>query len=327
MKKIKILIPLLGLTLISCNSNGWSSHHDSDYGSLPYIKDENCTMVVPTGAPALAFYDYANKNLLETNSDPTNIVAMMSAGQKDVVVLPTNVGIKTIITAQAPYKIAATITFGNFFVASLNNDDNNEMDASDNIVLFQRNNVPDKIFHYIYGDALDSGIHYVNSVSDASMALNAGTFTDAESGNTLTANYVLIAQPALYSVISKKENVTVYADLQEEYREKSEDLDIFQASIFVKNDYPRDEIDYFLDNLEEDIINVISNPSRLSGAFSIVSEPQTFFGISLEAAQAVLANGSNGLGLGFKLARDNKAAIDTFLSLFNIEETDETIYY
>ena len=43
-------------------------------------------------------------------------------------------------------------------------------------------------------------------------------------------------------------------------------------------------------------------------------------------AENVLRN-NNGMGLGFKLAKPNKEAIDNFLALFNIEETDEEIYF
>ena len=73
---------------------------------------------------------------------------MMSAAQKDVIVLPTNVGVKTIETAQAPYKLAATITFGNFYIASLGNDDNGIMDAT--ITSFYSKIMSDKLFHYIW---------------------------------------------------------------------------------------------------------------------------------------------------------------------------------
>ena len=44
------------------------------------------------------------------------------------------------------------------------------VDADDKILLFQKGNVPDKIFHYVYGDAFDSSIYYVNAVSDAAIA-------------------------------------------------------------------------------------------------------------------------------------------------------------
>lgn len=142
---MKKIFPLLILTLAisgcatnnsSSNSNGESS--SGGHGAAVYYTPEDFSIVTPTGAPALAFYNYASYKNFETNSVPTNIVAMMSKGEKDVVVLPTNTGVQAIVNSKAEYKIAATITFGNFYIVSMNNDDNQIMDANDTILLFQK---------------------------------------------------------------------------------------------------------------------------------------------------------------------------------------------
>ena len=281
----------------------------------------------PTGAPALAFYNYAGAKDFETNSVPNNIVAMMSAGQKDVIVLPTNAGVQAITNAKADYKIAATITFGNFYIASLNNDDNQEMDASDTILLFQKNNVPDKIFHYIYGDSLNEGIHYVSAVNDAASALIGGKFTDPDSVLQLTPNYVMIAEPALTNVLSKKgDAVSVYANIQEEYKKKSNNAELFQASVFTKNSLEYEKVKLFLRDLEQDINDAIEDPSKMSEGMSKAEDANTLYGVAPAMAENVLRK-NNGMGLGFKLAKDNKEAINTFLGIFGINNVDEKIYY
>ena len=56
------------------------------------------------------------------------------------------------------------------------------------------------------------------------------------------------------------------------------------------------------------------------------SQAETIYGVAPETAVEVLEEG-NGMGLGFKYAKENKASIDQFLSLFNIATTDEKIYY
>ena len=309
--KTKIL-SLLSLTafLVGCNKTGGN----------------NLSIVSPTGAPALAFYNYANSSNFETNSVPTNIVAMMAAGQKDVVVLPTNAGMQTILKNTAsPYKIAATITFGNFYIASLGNDENNVMDAGDTILLFQQNNVPDKLFHYIYGNDLDAGVHYVSAVSDAAAALTAGFFSDGE--NNIVPNYVMVAEPVLTNVLSKKENVSVYADIQEKYREKSGNKEIFQASIFVNDGADKNKVNSFLSSLKEDIESAIADPNKLSDGMKKAGDSaQDLFGVAPAMAENVLRK-NNGMGLGFKYAKDNKEAIETFLTLFNINEVPESVYF
>ena len=312
MKKTLSLI-LTSLALVACGKTNYA------IGDL--------SIASPTGAPALAFYNYAQAENFETNSVPNNIVAMMSAGQKDVIVLPTNAGVQAIVNANAEYKIAATITFGNFYIASLNNDDNGEMDASDTILLFQKNNVPDKIFHYVYGDSFNSNIHYVSAVNDAASALIGGKFTDPDSGTQLTPNYVMIAEPALTNVLSKKgDAVSVYANMQEEYKKKSNNQELFQASVFIKNSVDHSKGEAFLEDLKKDIEEAIAEPSKLSAGMSKAEDAQTLYGVAPAMAQSVLAK-NNGMGLGFKYAKDSKEAINTFLGLFNIQGIDESIYF
>lgn len=330
MKKIFLLTSLIALALAGCNSNTQDNNKSSDSSSIGdpqfVFERSSLSIVTPTGAPALGFYDFATSPNFETNDTPTNIVAMMVAGQKDVAVLPTNAGIQAINGKSAPYKLAATITFGNFYVVSMGNDTNNTMDADDTILLFQKNNVPDKIFHYVYGDTLNAGIHYVEAVSDASRAIISGSFTDAETGTNIVPNYVMIAEPALTNVKSKKDGISVYANLQEEYKKKSDNKEIFQASVFIKNTVEQMTAQMFLSALEFDINSALKDASKLKEGMSKVESAATVFGVAPEMAETVLKNG-NGMGLGYKYAKSNKAAIDTFLSLFNIQETNEEIYF
>lgn len=319
MKKYFIPLIIASMTLVGCNAKNNSSEvKEFDRTSL--------SIITPTGAPALAFYNYAGLPNFETNSVPTNIVGIMAAGQKDVAVLPTNAGIQAIKGKNAPYQIAATITFGNFYIASMGNDADNEMNAGDKILLFQKGNVPDKIFHYVYGDAFDSSIYYVNAVSDAAAALISGSFTDAESGESVVPNYVMVAEPVLTNVLSKKENVQVYADVQAKYKEKSGNKELFQASVFVKNTLEKELVTSFLSSLKDDIEGAIADPSKLSAGMAKENAAQEVFGVAPQMAENVLKK-NNGMGLGFKYAKENKDAIETFLALFDIKNLDEKIYF
>ena len=172
MKKLTILaIPLLLLSACS--------------------KPKDIQVICPTGAPAFAFYSHGLDANFETNTDPKNIGSMMNkSSDKQFVVIDTVSGIKAIKNG-APYKLAASLTFGNFFIASTGKDDNDTMDAGDKIVLFNQNTTPDLLFHYLYGNTYDSGIEYVTNVQDAAKCLIAGK-------NQVTGSeikYVFIAQP------------------------------------------------------------------------------------------------------------------------------------
>lgn len=283
----------------------------------------NLKIVTPTGAPAVAFYNYSTNDDFQTNSDPSNIIPMMLNETVDVAVLPTNAGIQAIIGKKVNYKIAATITFGNIFIGATGNDDDGVMDADDYIVSFQQGAVPDKIFHYVYGDALDNATHYVSNGQEAAKCLKMGKNL-ADDGTAV--DYVVLAEPALTTVISSTPGRSVYANLQELYIVKSGNLQIFQASLFVNNSLERDVVDKFLVDLEKDINNGIANPELIQEGLAKNSAAEALYGIKPEQAKAVTAN-NNGMGLGFAIEKDNKEAIDLFLSLFGIGATNEEIYY
>lgn len=321
MKKYLSLIAV-ALALTACNTNS------SNQGTGEFDRT-SLSIITPTGAPALAFYNYSGSERFETNSNPAEgIIPQMVTGQKDVVVLPTNAGMQAILNKKAEYQIAAAITFGNFYLVSMNNDTNKTLDADDTILLFQKGNVPDKVFHYVYGDDYNSNIHYVSAVSDAAAAVNAGFFADAETGNNIVPNYVLLAQPVLTTVLNKNadKGYAVYADMQAKYKEKSNNQALFQASVFVKKSLDRKVVTSFLDSLKADIDAAIKNPEVIQEALKDAQDAQTVYGIAPAMATTVTKN-NNGMGLGFERAINNKEAVETFLKLFGIEGFDEEVYF
>lgn len=285
--------------------------------AAPY--EHNLTIITPTGAPSLAFYNYVKDANFETNNDASNIVPMMVKGQKDIVVLPTNVGVNAIVNKKVDYKIAATITFGNLFVASTGNDDNGQLDKDDYIVLFQQGSVPDLVFHGVFGKEYDDSIHYVSNAKAASQCLMTGKNIESENE---PVDYVLIAEPAFTTVKGKNEKVKEYANIQTLYKEKF-NSEIFQASVFVKSGV---DATSFLSSLEGDIKAALNNGDVLAEKLAQADNAEAVFGVNPQVAANVTKNG-NGMGLGFKLAKDNKEGIDKFLKVFNIDATSEEIYY
>ena len=110
-------------------------------------------ILAPTGAPAIAFYNYATNANFETTGSPSDvIIPAFRKGMYDVIVAPTHGGLMQIINNQANYKIAATITFGNMYIVSMGTDTDNELNEGDRVLYFQKNDLPGKIFEYVYGD-------------------------------------------------------------------------------------------------------------------------------------------------------------------------------
>ena len=316
MKKNVLYISLLAIALTACSGSGKKE-----------VKPLTLSVATPNGAPALAFYKHLNDSKLEINADPSNIITYMATGSKDVVILPTNAGVQAIKSKGLNYQIAATITFGNFYLAATGNDGNERLDEGDYVVLFQQNNVPDKLFRYIYEHKLDElDIHYVNAVSDAAACLVSGKNI---ADNNATVDYVLMAEPALTTALNKNEEAYEYANLQEIYPGVVQNKQIMQASIFINKNVNKDDANSFLTNVKQDINELLNDADIIDSYVEGMEDVSLASKLGGNAAtiKAMIKN-NNRVGLGFKEAFPNKESIDFFLLLWPaIGETSEEIYY
>lgn len=312
----KILIILLSLVLFGC--------------SIKEEKTDKLSIVVPTGAPSLAFYDQLDNDKFNTGDAQSIMPELKSDNGSDIIVIDTVNGIKA-LNSGAKYKLAANITFGNFFIASTDHDKNGTMDEGDYIVVFSQGATPDLIFHYIYGDDLDSSIHYVQAVTDAATCLIKGIniLDDSRDINEEPyVDYVMIAEPALTTAMAQNEKISIYANMQQEYMLKSDGNQMIQASVFVSDRLTNKQIDEFLASLKEKIDDLAMNAEIFAEATSSLSDAEVkeIFGIpNSKIATKVIKK--NLIGLGFKNAYYNKEAIDEFVSIFGLEKTNEEIYY
>ena len=76
--------------------------------------------------------------------------------------------------------------------------------------------------------------------------------------------YVMIAEPALTVALSQNNSVSIYTDIQEEYKQKSNGLVITQASVFVSNRLSKQKAQTYLDSLQSGVSELLSNPSLFS---------------------------------------------------------------
>ena len=304
MIKKKLLTLSLALMLTSC----------SNYGTKPTTNSPS--IMCPTGGPAVALSCMASSKKFETTSDPSLLMGYFGAENYDVIVAPTDVGIKA-IKQGANYQLAATITFGNFYLVSTGLDNNSTIDEGDSIVLFQKNGLPDKIFHYIYGLDFETSITYVSNVAVAATSYQNKKVT-TESGDKIDADYVLLSEPKLTALQIDEEKVI---NLNEKFEEKSGIARIFQASVFTKDSF---EGAYaFLENLKNGIENMTQiTQTAVKDYMNVVSDPQTFFGMTPELAQKCI-NKNNSLGIGFMYAKDAIPAIKNYLEIIGVGEINE----
>ena len=303
MKKKSLLCLLSFMLLASCNNS------------------ENLTILVPTGAPSLAFYNHIDNVNFTSNNSPINIASSMTNNGSDIVVIDAIKGIDAIING-APYKLAANLTFGNFYLASTGNDDNDTLDKDDVIVSFGMGQTPQKVFELIYGNDF-TNMSYVTNVSEAATCLISKKTLD----KAKDVDYVFIAQPVLTNALSKNKDASIYANIQEEYT-RITGKSLIQAGLFIKDSVSKNDSKAFLEDLNEDIDELLANPSLLdkySENEEITNKFTTLYGINSTLAKKTIEN-NNVIGLGFKYACDNKENINEFISLFNLTIKDENIY-
>ena len=292
--KNKIIINTLLISLLSgCNIVNSSSLSIDDY---------KLKLITPTGAPAVAFLNYLNYEHYDTNTVPNNIVAEMIKGTYDIVVVDLIGGLTAIEKKNAEYKLASVITFGNFYIYSTGNDDNDLMEEVDNIVCFGQGNTPDILFNHLYPNiGIDT---YVAGVSDIAPIAMSGILNNEE------VDYCIIAEPVLYNVLNNKNAATYqkgkeYSDFQQKWKEvHGEESSILGASIYVKENTYVDHkslVDEFLLNIKNDINTFINSPSKaeeILNDYGTKEEQSQKIGLNSTVIKGVLED-SNSINLNF----------------------------
>ena len=349
-KMKKLFIPIISLlavtSLVGCNSNSESTISSSS--SEPTSSTESSSseskvdysdlkIVCPSGAPALALYDmYASSNV-DINASADNVASYLSPNSdKDIVIAPTNLVVSKVIKGGAPFKLAGVITFGNFYIAATGNDDNDTFDKDDYIVLFQANGLPGKLFNYTYGS--DYNTHPVDAASNAAACLISGVNV---ADNNASVDYVLVPQPALTPALQKAkttrtavaDKIKVVKNVQEDYRTKSGNNDITQASIFVKattDHTQRLKVGSFLYDVSKKLEAIKADQTDLDVKLGNLEDTalQAKFGApNLTILKKVVKE--NSVNIGYEVGIDYKSSIDSFLKNlgFTDEDTSEELYW
>ena len=311
--KNKILINTFLISLLTgCNVTNSSS----------VIDDYKLKIITPTGAPSVAFLNYLNYEHYDTNSVPNNIVAEMIKGTYDIVVVDLIGGLTAIEKKQAEYKLASVITFGNFYIYSTGNDDNEFIEETDNIVCFGQGNTPDILFNHLYPNiGVDA---YVAGVSDIAPIAMSGIINNQE------VDYCIIAEPVLYNVLNNKNAATnqkgiEYSDIQQKWKEiHGKDSSILGASIYIKNStYTNHKtlVDEYLLNIKKDISTFINDPSKaeeILNNFGSKEEQSQKIGLNSNVIKGVLED-SNSINLNYLSSKENdfNNIIEEYLNVVN----------
>ena len=294
MKKITILILSLFIftSLVGCKNND---------------NKTELNIIVPLGSPALAqTYNESNLPSIGENvsytidvvvgSEP--LVAAFGSGSYDIIYAPTNLGAK-LISSGLDYKFAATVVFGNLYLAT-GNDTELTMESLDgkNITVFGQSATPEIILNTVLSEYVYDVQPTFTFVDSASQSL-ADLIAD-------NSKIVLLAEPML-SVASLPSNVPNIESLslQDEWGKMTDSTSYPQAGIFVKSTLDKDIVDSYLSKIEESINYASTNTDDLA-QLAVDLE----YGFPLQVLKGAIPRS----GLMYMSALDSKTAIELYFT-------------
>ncbi|NFL35112.1 ABC transporter substrate-binding protein [Clostridium botulinum] len=231
MKKLSIfLIPIISIfMIIGCGVN-------KDV-TIDEVKEIN--FVVPDGLPAISiakmikekpeFQKGYNVNY-NIEKVPDNIATSIMKSEADIAIVPSNIPAIS-YNKNGDYKIAGTVGWGSFYIVSTDNSQSIDDLKGKEIYNIGKGLTPDIITKAILKNNnidpdKDVNLSYVGGVTEIAPVILSGK-----------ANYAVLPEPALSTVLSKKDNLNILLDLNEEWKKENDsEYGYPQATIIIKKD-------------------------------------------------------------------------------------------
>ena len=233
-------------------------------------------IVIPTGFPAISMaelisggmqFDKNIKTVYEVIESPDLMAARVISGEADIAIVPTNLSAK-LYNKNVDIKLAGSVVWGILYLAASEEIKEWKDLKGKEIYAIGRGLTPDIVFRYLLtANGLDSEkdvkIKYMEGIAELSASFIAGK-----------SSIVVIPEPALSMVLTKKPNTKIVMDLQKEWAAVSgNSMSYPQASLIIKNDVIKNNPDYvksFLEKISESIEMLKNDPEKagkLTGAF------------------------------------------------------------
>lgn len=280
-KTLSILLGfIVSLTLIGCGAN----------------YDEPLKVIVPNGAPALSqIFMQENENYevsVVNGADP--LVAAFGSGSHDFIFAPTNLGAK-LYNSGINYQFIAAVTFGNYYLVSMEDNFTLESLEDKEIVVFGQNSTSDIVLRYVLGENdINPTYRYVDSVGTA----NAEFVLDNDI-------IILSAEPML-SILANSVSGFNTIDLQAEYQEITGEDSYPQAGVFAKASLDSRYVRDFLNALEDSIDEVNSD---LDSTVAKAAELEYSF------PESVLRGAIPNSNIGFEKASDVREDLEAYFNI------------
>jgi len=290
-KTLSILLSVISLILlVGCNRNQ---------------EVKTIHVRIPFGAPTLGMVKMIHDVKTIDNysieydvvSGPDMLVSAFTNKSHEFIIAPTNVGAKLYIN-KPDYLYAATITMGNLYIISSEEITLDSL-VGQTIHAFGAGSTPEIVLRKVIGER-DITIQFEDNTVINSCFV-AGT-----------CKHILIAEPAL-SMVKTKKDITTIIDLQEEYK-KLTGIDHYpQAALFVNKkfaDKHKDVVKKFINEVKMSV-QFVNNDKDIASAYyeAIASE------LNQNMPRVVIKNSIPGSNIYFVSGKDSKPLIDTFFSI------------
>lgn len=164
------------------------------------------SILAPYGAPALSLIPAFKTGCQITTvdgADPLQAAFVNPSPEYDVIIAPTNLGMKLYQAGKSEYELLSVVTWGNLYIVA---DSDDALQKQGEFAAFGEQAVSGLVFNSEY-TSITPNITWYNSVTEAQAALLAGK-----------ANAALLAEPAATATIAKAKEagkeLKIIADLQ-----------------------------------------------------------------------------------------------------------------
>jgi NitT/TauT family transport system substrate-binding protein len=309
----KIMSASLALLLVAGCSNT-QQDSGSEQPEQQTVEAENLKILSPSGAPSLSLLPIlkGGKNTVDIveGSDPLQAAFVNPNAEYDVIIAPSNLGVKLAAAGKTDYRLLDVVTWGNLYIIGSSEEDLSE---GHTVAAFGEQAVPGLVFKHTYSDIK----------ADVSFAYQTGQETMAAllSGN---ADAALIAEPAATAAIGKgKEagkDLKVISDVQKEWGGSGFPM----AGLFV-NSAVYEEKKPMIDNLVAQMKDYAANvnaddPSSLVADINAIGADT--FGVP---SAEIIGKCWSRMNINVLNASECMDKVADFLKLFGVEGIDSAI--
>ena len=313
----KSIICLLSIILLTGCSKGTKAPVTTTTpiaSDIP-VSEPTLKVLSPAGAPALSELGAIEKGYdVEITDGPDKLQAELinANSDYDVIVAPTNLGVKLASLGKSEYKLLEVVTWGNLYLVGPEGTDL----ENTTIAGFGEQAVTGLVFKSVYPELYDKVNWGYGSVTEAQAALLSGE-----------AEVAILAEPAATATIAKakekNKELTILSNLQELWGEGN---GYPQAGIFVKSsvyEENKDAVNAYITSIEDFISQVNNDESKevLTNAIDSIGAEN----LSVPNSK-IIAKVWDRLNIHPTKASECEDDIANFLKLFDVKDITNCVF-